>query len=83
MINSNHEVTNSEKGGSRWMDRDAIAKRLVELRGNRTQKEVSEALGICQSTYAMYESGKRIPSDEKKKLIAVYFKRSVQSIFFK
>jgi transcriptional regulator with XRE-family HTH domain len=65
------------------MDREAIAKRLVELRGSKTQKEVAEALEICQSTYAMYESGKRMPSDEKKKRIAEYFKRSVQSIFFK
>lgn len=65
------------------MDKKAIGMRLVKLRGNKTQKEVAEALEICQSTYAMYEAGKRMPSDEKKKRIAVYFKRSVQSIFFK
>ena len=48
------------------MDRDKIAKKLVELRGSRTQKEVADAIGVCQSTYAMYESGQRMPSDEKK-----------------
>jgi len=64
------------------MDVETIAKRLVELRGKRTQKEVADAVGVAQSTYAMYELGQRIPSDEKKKRIATYFKKSVQSIFF-
>ena len=64
------------------MDRDKIAKKLVELRGSRTQKEVADAIGVCQSTYAMYESGQRMPSDEKKKKMALYFKKSVQFIFY-
>lgn len=65
------------------MDKKKIAERLTELRGKRTQMEVAKAIGISQSTYAMYESGRRVPSDENKKKIADFYKRSVQSIFFK
>lgn len=65
------------------MNKKAVAERLVALRGKRSQREVAEAIGVCQSTYAMYETGQRMPSDEKKIAIAAYFKRSVQSIFLK
>lgn len=64
------------------MDKNVVAKRLIELRGKRTQNEVATAIGISQSTYAMYELGLRMPSDEKKEKIATYYKRSVQAIFF-
>jgi len=64
------------------MDLVSIGKRLKELRGNKTQKEVSEGIGIAQSTYAMYETGKRRASDENKIRIARYYKKSVQSIFY-
>lgn len=59
-----------------------VGKRLSELRGNKTQQKVANDLGISQSTYAMYETGQRVPSDEKKRKIAEYYKRTVQSIFF-
>lgn len=64
------------------MKNQEIAKRLVMLRGVRPQYEVANAIGVRQSTYSMYEKGLRIPSDEKKKKIAIYFNTSVQSIFF-
>ena len=64
------------------MDTSKIAARLVALRGSKTQVEVAKALGIGQSTYAMYESGKRIPTDEIKMKIAKYFNCTVQDIFF-
>ena len=64
------------------MDKTIIAERLIKLRGNKTQKEVAEAVGVAQSTYSMYESGQRIPSDDVKIRIAKYFKKTVQSIFF-
>lgn len=64
------------------MDTSKIAARLVALRGSKTQVEVAKALGIGQSTYAMYESGKRIPTDEIKMKIAKYFNCTVQEIFF-
>lgn len=65
------------------MENDIIAKRLVELRGKRTQKEVAEAIGISVSALSMYEVGQRIPRDEVKIKIAKYYKKSVQDIFFK
>lgn len=64
------------------MDRGQIAQNLVELRGKKTQAEVAEQLGISQSTYAMYETGKRMPSDEVKIRIAKLYKKTVQAIFF-
>ena len=48
------------------MDRKQIAEKLVELRGEKTQAEVAENVGISLSTLAMYETGKRIPRDEIK-----------------
>ena len=64
------------------MDKSLIAERLIKLRGNKTQNEVAEAVGVAQSTYSMYESGQRIPSDDVKIRLAKYFKKTVQSIFF-
>ena len=64
------------------MDAKEIGNRLCKLRGDRTQKNISDAIGICQSTYAMYETGQRIPSDENKRKLANYFHTTVQAIFF-
>ena len=48
------------------MDRDKIAKKLVELRGSRTQKEVADLLGISQSYISRWE--KKVIQDLKKEL---------------
>ena len=64
------------------MDRNKISENLIRLRGKKTQADVAELIGIGQSTYAMYETGKRVPSDEVKIKIAKLYKRTVQSIFF-
>ncbi len=64
------------------MDTEMIRERLIELRGRRRQKEVADAVGISQSTYAMYEKGKRIPNDEVKIKLADFFGKTVQEIFF-
>ena len=64
------------------MDKKKIGKKLALLRGHRTQKELAQAIKVCQSTYSMYENGERIPSDEVKQRIAGYYKCSVQSIFY-
>lgn len=55
---------------------------LRSLRGQKTQEEVAEALGITKSAWAMYERNERIPRDEVKVRISRYFGRSVQDIFF-
>ena len=66
------------------MDRKGIGKRLTALRvlKNETQKTVAEAIGVSESSLAMYESGERIPRDAVKIRIAKHFCVSVQSIFF-
>lgn len=64
------------------MNRELIAIRLIELRGKKTQKEVADAIGVAQSTYAMYELGQRIPGDEIKIKLAAYYETTVQQIFY-
>ena len=64
------------------MKTTTIAERLVEARGKRTQKEIATEAGISQSTYAMYEIGKRRPTDENKIKLAVVFGKTVQELFF-
>lgn len=57
-------------------------KRLVELRGKRSQAEVAKAIGIATSTLAMYETEKRVPRDATKIALAKFYGTSVQKIFF-
>lgn len=64
------------------MDTDAIAKRLVELRGRKTQEEVARALGISTSALSMYERGERIPRDNIKLRISAYYNEPIHKIFF-
>lgn len=59
-----------------------IGKRLIELRGSRTQQEVADSIGVAVSTYSMYENGQRIPRDNTKIRIANYFKKPIYKIFF-
>lgn len=63
-------------------DRADIAKKLVELRGEKSRSDVATALGISVSALQMYEIGERVPRDEIKSKIAHFYKKSVQSIFF-
>lgn len=56
--------------------------RLIALRGKKTQREVSGAVGISVGAYAMYELGERTPRDEVKIRLAEYFGKTVQEIFF-
>lgn len=64
------------------MNNAIIGKRLVELRGKKTQDEVAKAVGITTSALSMYERGERIPRDTIKISLARYFKKDVQTIFF-
>ena len=59
-----------------------IGQRLSNLRGNRTLKKVANAVGISVSALAMYETGKRVPRDEIKVMLARYFNTSVEALFF-
>lgn len=60
----------------------SIGEKLRNLRGNRSKKAVADAIGVSFSSYVKYERDERNPSDEVKKRIAKYYKKSVGSIFF-
>ena len=55
------------------MDKKLIAKRLIELRGEKTQFEVAKEVGVSLSALAMYETGNRTPRDEIKIKLAKYY----------
>lgn len=57
-------------------------RRLIELRGDKSQCEVAKAVGIATSTLGMYETEQRIPRDSIKIALANYFGTTVQKIFF-
>ena len=52
---------------------DYISAKLVELRGEKTQKEVSEALGITNMSLSHYENGRRRPRVDMLYKIAKYY----------
>ena len=64
------------------MQPKVIGKRLLELRGEKSQAEVAQAGGISDSALSMYECGERIPRDSVKGKLAQYYKTTVQKIFF-
>ena len=64
------------------MDKNIMAKKLKALRGDKSQAEVANAIGVTPSAYAMYEVGQRVPRDDVKERIAAYFNRSISYIFF-
>ena len=64
------------------MDAKLIGKRLIYLRGNRSQKEVAEANEITQAALSNYELGDRIPLDPIKMRLAKYYDVSVADLFF-
>ena len=64
------------------MDKKLIAKRLIELRGEKTQFEVAIEVGVSLSALAMYETGNRTPRDEIKIKLAKYYGLTVESLFF-
>ena len=59
-----------------------IAERIKEARGDRSRKEVCEAVGISVNALMMYENGKRIPRDEIKVKLARLYGRSIEELFF-
>lgn len=61
----------------------SFGKILRDLRGEKTQEEIAQAVGVTKSSWAMYEREERIPRDEVKIQIAKYFGKSVQDIFFR
>lgn len=64
------------------MDSIKTGKKLKELRGKRTLKEVAKPIGVSTSAMAMYERGERIPRDEIKVAISNFYNVAITDIFF-
>ena len=64
------------------MNKELIARKLRELRGEKSREEVAIAVGVTASAISMYECGARVPHDEIKVRLAKYFGCSVQDIFY-
>ena len=64
------------------IDTKVIGNRLRELRGDKSQKEVADAVGVTAMAVCQYEAGTRVPSDQVKIALAEYFGRTVENIFF-
>lgn len=47
-----------------------------------TQHEVSEAIQVSDSAYALYETGRRTPRDDVKAKISKFYEKPVGYIFF-
>lgn len=60
----------------------SFGKNLRKLRGDKTQDEIAQDIGITKSSWAMYEREERVPRDEVKIQIAKHFGMTVQEIFF-
>lgn len=59
-----------------------IGKKLRDLRGNKTLEEVANDIGISVSALTMYELGNRVPRDEIKIKLALYYQKTVGFIFY-
>lgn len=64
------------------MGNQNILRELRLMRG-LTQEKIAEDLGITKSSWAMYERGERVPRDEVKVKMAIYFRTSVEELFYK
>ncbi len=59
-----------------------IGEKLKKLRGSKTMTEMARDIGITTTSLWNYENNYRVPKDEVKKKIAIYFKKTVDEIFF-
>lgn len=59
-----------------------FAEKLIALRGNKTQQEVADAIGVSVSAIGMYEIGERTPKDAIKVRLAKFYGVTVETIFF-
>jgi putative transcriptional regulator len=64
------------------MNKNLIAQKLMDLRGNKSREDVANEIEISLSALQMYENGQRIPRDEIKVKLANYYGVTVQYLFF-
>ena len=88
MLTRTHETcilfvsTRNVSEGGEKVNTKEIGKILVNLRGEKSQKEVATALGISISALSMYETGERVPRDSIKIRISAYYNKPIQEIFY-
>lgn len=59
-----------------------IGEKLRALRGNKSQAEIAEAVGVSVSAISMFEMDQRVPRDETKIALAKHFNVSIEELFF-
>lgn len=64
------------------MNPKKIAEILRNIRGDRTQAEMAELVGVTVSAIANYEGGTRIPRDETKLRYAEISGMPIEKIFY-
>ena len=64
------------------MNKEIMAQKLRDLRGELPRETVSNAVGISKSALSMYEQGERVPRDSVKLRLAKFYGKSVEFIFF-
>ena len=64
------------------LDARVIGDRLRQLRGDRTQAAVAEAVGVTDMAISQYEAGIRVPSDEIKLRLADFYGVGIERLFF-
>ena len=63
-------------------DPKEIGERLRAIRGIRPRTKVADEMGISRSALAKYEAGLRVPRGDVKKVIAEYYGKTVEEIFY-
>lgn len=58
-----------------------VRERLIELRGNRSRREVATALGITKQMLGAVERGDRTPSLPLAKKIAQFYRVPMDAVF--
>ena len=58
------------------------SEKLIKLRGDKTQQQTADAIGITREAYSNYETGRRFPKPEVLSKIAEYYCLTVDEIFF-
>lgn len=64
------------------MDAIVVGRRLREARGNRSTSDVAAAVNVSKSAIEMYECGARMPRDDVKEKMALFFGTTVGALFF-
>lgn len=64
------------------LNHKTTAENLYRLRGDRTKKEVADAVGVTEKSISQYEHGERIPNDAVKVRLAAYYNKTAEELFY-